>query len=108
MTRQARFPPGMYGLVAGFVEPGETLEACVAREVGEETGVRVAGVRYFGSQPWPFPHQVMIGFVASYAGGEVVVDHDELEDARWFDRAAMPPLPPRISIARALVDDWLR
>lgn len=107
MTRSARFPPGMYGLVAGFLEPGESLEACVAREVREETGVEVADVRYFGSQPWPFPSQVMVGFTARYAGGEVVVDRDELEDARFFERGALPALPPKVSIARRLLDDWL-
>ena len=107
MTRQARFPAGMYGLVAGFVEPGEGLEACVAREVLEETGLEVADVAYFGSQPWPFPHQIMIGFTARYAGGELRVDTTELEDARWFHRDAMPMLPPPISIARQLVDAWL-
>lgn len=107
MTRQARFPKGMYGLVAGFMEPGETLEACVEREVHEETGLRVSDVRYFGSQPWPFPHQVMIAFTAEYASGDLVVDTTELEEARFFDRAAMPMLPPPISIARKLIDDWL-
>ena len=107
MTRQARFPKGMYGLVAGFMEPGETLEECVAREVLEETGLRVKDVRYFGSQPWPFPHQVMVGFTAEYASGDLVVDTSELEEARWFERTAMPMLPPSISIARRLVDDWL-
>lgn len=107
MTRQPQFPPGMYGLVAGFLEPGETLEACVDREVLEETNLRVADLRYFGSQPWPFPHQVMIGFTARLAGGELRVDPRELEEARWFHRDEMPKLPPRISIARALLDAWL-
>lgn len=107
MTRQARFPKGMYGLVAGFLEPGETLEACVEREVLEETGIRVRDIRYFGSQPWPFPHQMMIGFTAEYASGDLVADTTELEEARWFDRAALPMLPPPISIARKLIDDWL-
>ncbi|WP_437787296.1 NAD(+) diphosphatase [Sorangium sp. So ce1097] len=107
MTRQARFPAGMYGLVAGFVEPGETLEACVAREVHEETGVDVADVTYFGSQPWPFPHQIMVGFTARYAGGELRVDTRELEDACWFHREALPLLPPPLSIARKLIDAWL-
>ena len=107
MTRQARFPPGMYGLVAGFVDPGEDLEACVAREVREETGLEVEGVTYFGSQPWPFPNQLMIGFTARYAGGELCVDTTELEDARWFHRDALPMLPPPISIARRLMDAWL-
>lgn len=108
MTRQSRFPKGMYGLVAGFLEPGETLEGCVAREVMEETGIQVKNVRYFGSQPWPFPHQVMVGFTAEHAGGEIVVDTKELEEAEWFSRTAMPMLPPPLSIARQLVDDWLR
>ena len=107
MTRQPRFPPGMYGLVAGFVDPGESLEACVVREVREETGLEVSDIVYFGSQPWPFPHQIMIGFTARYAGGELRVDTEELEDARWFHRDAMPTLPPPISIARKLVDAWL-
>lgn len=107
MTRQSRFPAGMYGLVAGFMEPGESIEGCIAREVLEETGIRVRSIRYFGSQPWPFPHQIMIGFTAEYESGELVVDTTELEEARWFDRAAMPMLPPPISIARKLIDDWL-
>lgn len=107
MTRGARFPAGMYGLVAGFVDPGESLEACVAREVREETGLEVTDIAYFGSQPWPFPHQIMIGFTARYAGGELRVDTKELEEARWFHRDAMPTLPPPISIARQLVDAWL-
>ncbi|EYF02570.1 NADH pyrophosphatase [Chondromyces apiculatus DSM 436] len=107
LTRQPRFPPGMYGLVAGFVEPGESLEGCVAREVMEETGIDVQDIRYFGSQPWPFPHQVMIGFTARYAGGEIQVDTRELEEARWFHRDEMPSLPPPISIARQLIDAWL-
>src|SRR5262249_48683327 len=102
MTREARFPPGFYGLVAGFVEAGETLEACVAREIAEETGVTAETPIYFGSQPWPFPHQIMIGFMAKYAGGEIVIDKKELEDAQWFHVDALPLLPPRISIARAL------
>ncbi len=108
MTRQSRFPKGMHGLVAGFLEPGETLEGCVIREVLEETGIQVKNVKYFGSQPWPFPHQVMIGFTAQYAGGEIVVDTNELEEADWFTRTSMPMLPPPLSIARLLVDDWLR
>ena len=107
LTRQPRFPPGMYGLVAGFVEPGETLEACAIRETREETGIEIADIRYFGSQPWPFPHQIMIGFFARRVGGELVVDRTELEEAAWFDRASMPKLPPPISIARKLIDEWL-
>lgn len=106
MTRHARFPPGMYGLIAGFVEPSESIEQCAAREAFEECGVRLRDVRYFGSQPWSFPHQLMLGFTAQYAGGELVVDHSELEDARWFRRDALPTLPPKISIARKLIDAW--
>ena len=107
MTRAPHFPSKMYGLVAGFLEPGETLEQCVAREIREETGIVVRDVRYFGSQPWPFPHQVMVGFTAEHASGEIVVDKTELEEAEWFKRDAMPQLPPPFSIARALIDDWL-
>lgn len=107
LTRQSRFPKGMYGLVAGFLEPGETLEQCVAREVLEETGIVVRDVRYFGSQQWPFPHQVMVAFTAAHASGEIVVDTSELEEAAWFARDAMPMLPPPLSIARRLLDDWL-
>jgi len=107
LARQPGFPPGMFALVAGFLEPGETLEQCVAREVAEETGVAVKDLRYFGSQPWPFPHQMMVGFFAAYAGGELIVDRSELEDAQWFERDAMPRLPPRVSISRALIDAWL-
>ncbi len=107
MTRQPRFPEGMYGLVAGFVEPGETLEECAAREAREECGVSIDEITYAGSQPWPFPQQVMVGFTARYAGGELSVDHAELEDARWFSRAELPRLPPRLSIARRLIDAWI-
>jgi NAD+ diphosphatase len=110
LTRGKRMPRGVpwYALVAGFLETGETLEQCVAREVREETGVEVDLIEYQGSQPWPFPHQIMVGFRARYAGGDVVVDQSELEDARWFDRAHMPPLPPIGSIATAMIDTWVR
>lgn len=110
LTRGKRMPKGVpwYALVAGFVETGETLEQCVAREVREETGVDVDQIEYLGSQPWPFPHQIMLGFRARYAGGDVAVDGAELEDARWFDRAHMPPLPPVGSIATAMIDAWVR
>ncbi|HTQ47100.1 MAG TPA: NAD(+) diphosphatase [Polyangiaceae bacterium] len=110
LTRGKRMPKGVpwYALVAGFVETGETLEQCAAREVREETGVEVDLIEYQGSQPWPFPHQIMVGFRARYAGGEVVIDESELEDARWFDRGRMPPLPPVGSIATAMIDAWVR
>ena len=104
LARSPHFPPGMYSALAGFVEPGESLEQCLAREVLEETGVRIADPRYFASQPWPFPHSLMIAFVADYAGGELTPAPDEIEDAQWFALDALPKLPNRISIARRLID----
>ena len=101
------FPEGVYSVLAGFVEPGETLEEAVAREVGEETGIRVTDIRYFGSQPWPFPHQIMIGFTARHESGEVHPDELEIADAGWFTADALPSIPPKLSIARRLIDDFL-
>jgi NAD+ diphosphatase len=95
-----------YGLVAGFVEPGESLEDNLRREVAEEVGVQVGRIDYFRSQPWPFPHQIMVGFFAEYAGGEVRIDRDELDDARWFHVDALPQIPPPLSIARQLINTW--
>lgn len=131
LGRQPGWPAGRFSALAGFVEPGEGLEAAVAREVGEEAGVAVAAVRYVASQPWPFPANLMLGFEAEYAGGEArVVDH-ELEAVRWCSRAELtaaaracvawtdeataPPapgaggllLPPRLALARHLVEGWL-
>ncbi len=107
LTRKSTWPRNRYSLIAGFVEPGESLEACVQREVAEEAGIRVATIRYLGSQPWPFPHQLMIGFLAQYAGGELVLDATELEHAAWFDLDALPELPPPHSIARRILE-WYR
>ncbi|HEY5293463.1 MAG TPA: NAD(+) diphosphatase [Burkholderiales bacterium] len=104
LARSPHFPPGMYSALAGFVEPGESLEQCLAREVLEETGIKIANPRYFASQPWPFPHSLMIAFVADYAGGEITPAPDEIEDAQWFALDALPKLPNRISIARRLID----
>jgi NAD+ diphosphatase len=105
LARKPEWAPGRYSLVAGFVDFGESLEECVAREVFEETGLRVSGIRYIGSQNWPFPSQLMAGFVADYASGEISVDGDELEDARWFSSGNMPEsLPPARSIARWIID----
>jgi NAD+ diphosphatase len=104
LARSPRFPKGVYSALAGFVEPGETLEQCVAREVREEVGVRVTGLRYFASQPWPFPHSLMIAFFAEYAGGEIRVDGTEIEAADWFSAGNLPQLPAKISIARRLID----
>lgn len=108
LARSPRFPKGMYSALAGFVEPGETLEEAVAREVAEEVGVTVGKVRYLASQPWPFPHSLMIGFTTVYQGGEIVIDRNELEDARWFSRHDMPTLPSPISISRLLIEDFLK
>jgi len=104
LARSPHFAPGMYSALAGFVEPGESLEQCLAREVLEETGISIANPRYFASQPWPFPHSLMIAFVANYAGGELTPAPDEIEDAQWFALDALPKLPNRISIARRLID----
>lgn len=106
-ARRAAWKPGLYALVAGFVDNGESLEGCVAREVEEEVGLRVRDVRYRGSQNWPFPSQLMIGFTAELDGGELRVDGRELEDARWFTRDAPPAaLPGKLSISRWLIDQF--
>jgi NAD+ diphosphatase len=108
LARGVQWQVPMYSCLAGFVEPGETLEAAVVREVHEEVGVRVGEVRYWGSQPWPFPHSLMLGFRARYVGGDVVCDPTEILDAQWFRRDALPLVPPEISIARKLIDAWVR
>lgn len=116
LGRQASWPPGMFSALAGFVEPGESLESAVAREVREETGIGVDTVRYHSSQPWPFPTSIMLGFYATSPGGDVQVDTEELEQAVWATRSELEyalrarevRLPPPFSIARRLIDDWLR
>jgi NAD+ diphosphatase len=116
LGRQARWPAGRYSALAGFVEPGESLEDAVAREVAEEAGVAVADVVYRSSQPWPFPASLMLGFHARWAGGEPTVADAELEDVRWFAREELAAtargetdlhLPPPVAIARRLIDEWL-
>jgi NAD+ diphosphatase len=104
LARAHRFPPGMFSALAGFVEPGETIEDCLRREVREEVGVDVGEIRYFASQSWAFPHSLMIAFTAEYAGGELKPDEVEIVEARWFDVDAMPALPPSLSIARRLIE----
>jgi NAD+ diphosphatase len=104
LARNHRFPDGFYSVIAGFVEPGESLEECVAREVLEEVGVRVDNIRYFGSQPWPFPNSLMVGFTAEYVGGDIVLEAGEIADAIWCAADALPKIPPKMSIARRLID----
>ena len=104
LARNHRFPTGFYSVIAGFVEPGETLEECAEREVGEEVGIHIKNIRYFASQSWPFPNSLMLGFTADYAGGEIVLEEAEIADANWFAADKLPHLPPKISIARRLID----
>lgn len=104
LARAHRFPGAMYSALAGFVEPGETIEDCVRREVLEEVGVDVDRIAYFGSQSWAFPHSLMIAFTAEYAAGELAPDRAEIADARWFALDALPELPSAVSIARRLID----
>ena len=114
LGRQAAWPPGRFSILAGFVEPGESAEAAVVREVAEEVGLRVTDVRYVGSQPWPFPQSLMLGFVARVEGDDTLrPDPSEIEEARWFSRAELASgkgpeaLPPPVSIARHIIDRWV-
>ena len=104
LARSQRFPKGRYSVLAGFVEPGETLEECVRREVSEEVGLEIKNIHYFGSQPWPFPNSLMIGFTAEHAGGDIVIDNREIIDANWFTTSALPDVPGKPTIARRLID----
>jgi len=104
LARSGRFPNGFFSVLAGFAEPGESLEDCVKREVCEETGIEVSNIRYFGSQPWPFPDSLMVGFTAEYTGGQIKIDGKEIVDADWYTRDNLPNIPPKISIARQLID----
>ena len=108
LGRSPRFPEGVYSTLAGFVEPGETLEACVHREIEEEAGVLVHNLRYFGSQSHPFPHSLMVGFIAEWRAGDLRIDTDELVDARWFDVDDLPLRPHPRSIAFRLIEDFER
>ena len=105
LARSPSYAPGRYSALAGFVEAGESLEDCVAREVVEEVGVQVRSLRYFGSQSWPFPHSLMVAFTAQWAGGDIMAQPDEIEDAAWFSIDALPDIPPRFSIAGHLIRD---
>lgn len=110
LGRQASWPAGRYSTIAGFVEPGESLEDAVAREVHEETGIEVAAIEYHSSQPWPFPSSLMLGFTARATSRDIQLNDRELEDARWFTRgdikAGVPLLPPRQSISYRLIEHW--
>lgn len=104
LARSNRFPPGRYSVIAGFVEPGESLEECVEREVKEEVGIAVTNIKYFGSQPWPFPDSLMIAFTAEWQRGIITIDNEEIVSAGWFSADSMPSLPGKESIARKLID----
>ena len=108
LARSPHFPAGIYSVLAGFVEPGESAEEAVAREVMEEAGIRVKDIQYFGSQPWPYPNSLMLGFRASYDSGEIQIGEEEIEDARWFRADEMPNFfPGRMSISQWLIHDFL-
>jgi NAD+ diphosphatase len=96
-----------YSCIAGFVEPGESLEECVQREVYEEVGLEVSDIEYVGSQPWPYPHQLMVGFHARFSGGTLQPDGEELDDAQWFSLDALPELPPPVSLAHHIIVGWI-
>lgn len=107
LARSPRFAFGVYSTLAGFVEPAESVEQCVMREVQEEVGLEIRNLQYQGSQSWPFPHSLMLGFHAEYAGGEIILQPEEIEDARWFPLDALPLLPKQGSISRYLIDLYL-
>jgi NAD+ diphosphatase len=107
LARSPRFPEKRYSVLAGFVEPGESLEECVQREVKEEVALELKNIRYFGSQPWPFPNSLMIGFTAEYASGEMTIDGVEIVEAGWFSADHLPRIPPRPTIARRLIDGFV-
>ena len=107
LARNARWPTGMFSTLAGFVEPGESIEQTVHREVMEEVGLKVTNLRYLGSQSWPFPNSLMLGFHADYAGGEIVCQEGEISEARWFPHDELPDVPPGTAISRWLIDAFI-
>lgn len=108
LAHNAKFPEGLYSLIAGFVEIGETLEAAVEREIMEEVGLKVKNIQYFGSQPWPFPNSMMIGFVAEYESGDINTDDIEIVDANWYTEETFPKIPDHYSIARQIIEYYKR
>ncbi|MEE9913429.1 MAG: NAD(+) diphosphatase [Deltaproteobacteria bacterium] len=107
LARSMRFRPAeLYSVLAGFVEPGESLEECIRREIKEEVGIEVKNIQYFKSQPWPFPDSLMIAFTAEYAGGELSIDQDEITDAAWYSPEEFPMIPGKVSVSRALIDHF--
>ena len=107
LGRNHLFPPDLFSTLAGFVEPGESIEETVRREVHEEVGVRVGRISYRGSQPWPFPNSLMLGFHAEYDSGDIVLQEDEIAEARWFPLDRLPRIPGKFAISRWLIDDYL-
>ena len=107
LVKAKNFRRNYYGLVAGFVETGESLEECVLREVYEETGITITNIRYHGSQPWPYPMGLMVGFHADYVEGDVSLLDGELSAAAFFGRDNLPPIPEKLSMARRLIDSWI-
>lgn len=108
LAHNKNFRPNWYSVIAGFMEPGETFEDCISRELMEEVGIRVKNIKYFDSQPWPFPDSLMVGFIAEHESGEIVVDGEEIEDAAWYGRDNLPPRPTANSIAGRLIDTVIR
>jgi len=108
LARNARWPTGMYSTLAGFVEVGESIEQTVHREVEEEVGLQVGNLNYLGSQSWPFPNSLMLGFHAQYVGGEIISNAAEIADARWFSHDELPNVPPGTAISRWLIDDFIK
>jgi len=109
LARSKRFKPSdMYSVLAGFVDPGESFEECVRREIREEVRIEVKNIQYFGSQSWPFPDSLMVGFTAEYKSGEISIDNDELVEAGWFSVSELPRIPRKISIARQLIDWFIK
>lgn len=104
LARSNRFPPNRYSVIAGFVEPGESLEDCVQRELKEEVGIEVHSIKYFGNQPWPFPDSLMIAFTAKCSTEEITIDNQEIVEAGWFSAHNLPDIPDKLSVARKLID----